>query len=134
MQQYRNLDESIAEAFEEIKMWRAKAEKITPSISDLPKGNSGENKIEIAVEHISQLEGKISRDIDRLAYLRESIEKSIDAVPDITFRLLLKYRYIHGMTWEEIAVKMGYNYRWILRLHGRALTQLAIESHIECVL
>lgn len=61
--------------------------------------------------------------------LCRQIEAAIDALPDGRQRLLLRLRYIDGRTWEQIAVRMALDYRWVLRLHGRALEQLAIESH-----
>lgn len=37
---------------------------------------------------------------------------------------VLYRRYIMGDKWERIAVDMNYNYRWVQRLHGRALQAL----------
>ena len=45
----------------------------------------------------------------------------IAKVSDPSHRVLLELRYLGGNTWEEIALKMGYDVRWIYRLHGRAL-------------
>ena len=48
---------------------------------------------------------------------------------DGRLRDVMRYRYIDGMKWEQIAVVMRLDYRWVLRLHGRALCKLTIESH-----
>ena len=60
--------------------------------------------------------------------LRREIEDVIASVPDGRLRMLLRYRYIDGMTWERIAVNMCMDARWIRRLHGRALSVLTLES------
>ena len=41
-----------------------------------------------------------------------------------TFRALLRYKYIEGLTWEEVCVKMDYSWRQIHRLHSQALQEL----------
>lgn len=133
LQQYRNLDDSVTELFEEIKRLRTIGEKIAPA-SSLSKENAAQKGETAAAVQISRLEEKMNREIERLVALGESIQKSIDQVPDVTLRLLLKYKYIHGMTWEEVSEKMGYTYRWVLRLHKKALRELAIESHISSVI
>ncbi|MCI8514118.1 MAG: hypothetical protein HFI93_05750 [Lachnospiraceae bacterium] len=50
------------------------------------------------------------------------------AISDETERRLLQYRYINGYTWEQIADSMMYSYRWILKLHGRALEHLRVSE------
>lgn len=50
------------------------------------------------------------------------------AMPEETERRLLQYRYINGKTWEQIADTMMYSYRWILKLHDRALEHLKITE------
>ena len=37
---------------------------------------------------------------------------------------VLTYRYIRRMKWENIAVKMNYSWKWIHKLHTRALENL----------
>lgn len=124
LNQYRRLNDDINYKLEECEKWRALAEKITPTISDIPKGQSGGNRTENAIEHIIKLEQEINTQIDRLINVREQIENIIRTVPDYPLQMLLKYRYIAGYTWEEIAVKMNYSYQWVCVLHGRALSQI----------
>lgn len=130
LSKYQNLDSMINRKLEECEKWRDLAEKITPTLSDMPKSQISGNRVESAVEHIVELEQEINRSVDELVKLRKDIESSLKTVKDDTLRKLLEYRYIDGMKWEEVAVKMKFDYRWVLRLHGKALTQLAIESHI----
>ena len=59
--------------------------------------------------------------------LKGEIYRAIRTVEDPTRRLLLEYRYIHGLTWEQVAERMGYDLRWVHRLHGKALGQLHIN-------
>lgn len=71
-----------------------------------------------------ELEGKLKGQVNDAINRRNQIETAIQTVSNADLRLLLKLRYIDGDTWETIAVKMNYNYRWTLYLHGRALQAL----------
>ena len=91
-------------------------------------------RLQLAVDRICELEERLNGKIDAAVKRRKEMEAAIATVEDRTLQLLLRYRYIDGMTWEQIAVKMNYDYRWTLRLHGRALTRLTIESHIKSMI
>ncbi len=54
----------------------------------------------------------------------EEIEKLLGEVRNSNYRLLLELRYLHGLTWEQIAERMRYSRRHIIRLHGSALLQM----------
>lgn len=74
---------------------------------------------------------KIKKKLLKACYLRIKIFKEIrdriEALEDETQKSLLIYRYIKGMGWEEIAVKMGYTYRNAIKIHGKALQNLKID-------
>lgn len=48
------------------------------------------------------------------------IERAIDSLAPRQ-RTLMRLYYIDGLTWEEVAVKMGYVWRHVHRIHGEAL-------------
>lgn len=52
-----------------------------------------------------------------------AVETAITALDPVA-RTLLRYRYIDGMKWEDICVKMNYSWRQTHRLHGEALKKL----------
>ena len=119
---------------EELQRLKSRAEKITSSVSGMPKGGNQGDRLQLAVDRICELEERLNGKIDAAVKRRKEMEAAITTVEDKTLQLLLQYRYIDGMTWEQIAVKMNYDYRWTLRLHGRALTRLTIESHIKSMI
>lgn len=45
----------------------------------------------------------------------------IEAVPDAAGREVLELRYLSGLTWMQIARRMGYEERQVRRIHQRAL-------------
>lgn len=58
--------------------------------------------------------------------IRREISRKIEEMGNETEGTLLRYRYIMGLSFEEIAVKMGYTYRHVTRLHGMALQNFKI--------
>ena len=101
------------------------ATKITPLLSDMPKGGNGSgNKIERAIERLDSLADDLEEQAVRMREAMKQVQSAIQTVPDETLQLLLELRYINGYTWEQIAVEMDYSYQWVCTLHGRALNQL----------
>ena len=57
-----------------------------------------------------------------LAY--QQVRNCIEALEDEREKMLLTYRYIRGLKWEEICVKMDYKWRQVHRIHAMALKNL----------
>lgn len=86
--------------------------------------NSDSNQLEEAVSAIIEIEQDIRTELLELCRLKQNIQSAFDAVGDETLKLLLELRYIDGLTWGQIAVKMNYSYMQIARLHGKALEEI----------
>ena len=54
------------------------------------------------------------------------IDMAIEDMADGTLSLLLRYRYIDGLGWEEITEELCYSKRNIFYLHKKALEALAL--------
>lgn len=115
----------IEQLEEEIKRLGAQAEGMR-SMGGGVAGSSGDNPMQACIDQMLEFQRMLTERLAENMKLRESIENSIAAVEDGKLRLLLRYRYIEGMTFEEIAVKMFYSYMQICRLHGQALEQCSI--------
>lgn len=59
--------------------------------------------------------------IDNLIDLKKRISEELNKLDNEELIKLLYLRYFEFKSWEEIAINMNYSYRWILRLHGKAL-------------
>lgn len=133
---YQRINQRVNCLLLEQQRWRELATRVSPNLSGMPRGGGG-GGTQGAVAKIVDLETEINEEIDKLVDERKRIEAAIRKINDPTLRILLEYRYINGKKWEEIALMMGYDYRWALRLHGRALSAVdehAIESHIDSVI
>jgi DNA-directed RNA polymerase specialized sigma subunit len=136
LKQYRSLSMEIDQITKELQRWQDLATRISPSYSDMPHGG-GSDKVQTAAVEVAELTDKLNQKLHQAIMVQENIKKLLESLDDIKLRQLMYYRYINGMRWEEIAVRMDFNYRWVLRLHRKALNQIseqAIESHIKTVI
>lgn len=130
LRQYGQLKREVLRLIDERQRWVDLATRITPAYSDAPKGGqSGDGKIPAAVEKIVEQERRIDARFRELMALLDEIEGKIAGIEDGRQREILRQRYLGGQKWEEIAKEMHLDYRWVLRLHGRALQK--IEAKIE---
>lgn len=96
------------------------------SFSDMPRAAGGSDKIQTTVEKITEIEEKLDHEIDALVDLRNRIEAAVEKLEDGRLRDVMRYRYIDGMKWEQIAVEMHYSYMQVCRLHGKALLEIML--------
>lgn len=81
---------------------------------------------------IAALEGyaqRLNAKWDELINLRETAKRLIDTLKDGRYREVLTLRYLDGQSWEQVAVTMGYTYRGVTGLHGKALK---VFGEINC--
>ena len=127
LQQYRLAEMEEQRLEHEIERWRSRAERMTAGYSKAPAGGADGRSLENTMEHIDDLTRQLSDQRDRLVTVRRELGLAIDSVPDARLQELLRLRYIEGMTWERIAVKLDKTYQWVCKLHGDALSQIKID-------
>lgn len=76
------------------------------------------------MKKIIEAEQKADEIIDEMIEKQEEIRQVINAVEDSRYRTLLKYKYMNGYTFENIACKLYYSERWVRRLHNEALEEI----------
>lgn len=99
--------------------------KVTPSLSGMPRGNSGGREDSLA--RLADINSDINRSIDRYVQTRKEIAACLDRLEDGRLYELMRLRYLAGETWEQVAEDMGIDTRWATRLHGKALSILEID-------
>lgn len=100
-------------------------DKMFPSVlnNDMPHGSGCSDLSDYIVlldEQIEELK------IERLEKIRiyTGIQEKIRCMDNDNEREVLRLKYLQGMTWEEVAVSMGYSWKQIHRIHGKALASL----------
>ena len=59
---------------------------------------------------------------------RREVVAALDQITDARDHEILRRRYLLGQRFEQIAVEMMLEYRWVRRLHKRAVSILTLES------
>lgn len=125
-QAYR-LDQRINSKIEQLRTLNELALKATATYTGMPHSpNKGSQTMANTVDRIIDLQNEINRDIDELVDLKAEIRTVIDAVSETDLRLILEERYLNWKPWEQIAVSLGYNLRYLHRLHRQALDACVI--------
>ncbi len=125
LKSYRRAIKREQDILDEIQ--RLRLDKMFPSVVNdgMPHGSSHSDLSDYAVildEQIDLLKE------ERLEKVRcyQKIERQISQMENEDEQEVLRLRYILGMKWEEVAVKMDYSWRQIHRIHSAALLNLKI--------
>lgn len=85
-----------------------------------------------AAERCMHAEADLRAAQQQAAEIRQEIEDVIATLPSTTDIAILYQRYIEGKKWEDIAVAMHYDARWVHRRHDRAVDQMQIGHGTPC--
>lgn len=120
LKSYRRAIKREQDILDEIQ--RLRLDKMFPSVVNdgMPHGSSHSDLSDYAAildEQIDLLKE------ERLEKVRcyQKIERQIGQMENEDEQEVLRLRYILGMKWEEVAVKMGYSWKQTHRIHSSAL-------------
>jgi DNA-directed RNA polymerase specialized sigma subunit len=82
-----------------------------------------------STEKIVLLEQKINEEIDLYVDLKQQIRSVISEIEDPNEQMVLRYRYVHNMTWEQIGDKLFSDRTTASRWHERALRHVKLPDH-----
>lgn len=119
------LDQLIENKIRYQEKLRTMAEKTTVDVSrERVSGGSTPNPREDIIVKLADLSHEVNADIDRFIDLQKEIMDTIGQLEDARLRLILEMRYVSGDDWDDIASRIGYNKRYIMRLHEDALKEI----------
>ena len=103
-------------------------DKMCPSLiqDGMPHGSGARDLSEYMAKKES-LEMRLLKAQEKALMELDNITDHIDRLRNENEIDVLFNRYIKGMGWEEIAVKMGYRWQWIHKIHSSALKNLRIN-------
>lgn len=126
LRQYIALEREMKQIDEAITRLRTKLEKpLSPAVSPLPKSQPPLDPTGDMLAKMVDLENLYAEKWDQLIDLQYRIEVAIGQVDDSTERQILRYRYLEGLDWIEICVRMSYSWKQTHRIHNRALIKIA---------
>ena len=124
LSQAKYLDIRINSKIRQVDALNDLAANATSTLSGMPHDpNHGRSTMADCVAKIVDLQTEINADIDELVDLKREILETIKSLHNVEFQTILERRYLCFETWEKIAADMGYDLRWLFRLHGKALEE-----------
>ena len=90
--------------------------------------NSHIGDLSDAIAALEKYAERVNAKWDELIAMREEAKERIWEIADGRYREVLYRRYLQGESWEYIAVGMGYAFRTVTWLHGRALGQFKVPE------
>lgn len=128
---YTNLKQERQQIEEERERILARLGPGAQNLDGMPRnqgaGDALANGVAAAADLLTLYEAK-AVELDRA---QADIEKLIETLKPVE-RMLARFRYIDGHTWEEVCVDMAYSWRHVHRIHSRLLDRL-VAAEIEKV-
>lgn len=119
--------DSIVESIEALRM-----SKMLPSINmdGMPHAHNTSD-LSGYVAKLDELERKIQAKQWQIINIQMQIEISIMEMKSSKERMVLRYRYIQGLKWEEICLKMGYSWQNTHLIHAKALKNFKMPEKLD---
>ena len=114
------------ELAEELEQLHTRACKVTPALTGMPGGPNDGQSLPRAVESIVQVQQELQAQINQCGYIRREVVAALEQVTNARDHEILRRRYILGQRWEEIAVEMHLEYRWVTRRHHRTVESMIL--------
>jgi DNA-directed RNA polymerase specialized sigma subunit len=123
LRQLRRLEVCIEQRQEELNRLRELIGCHAIDYGDRVQTSPSADSIPNEVIRRAELEADISRKIERFLQLKHKIINEIQSLDNAVYVKILYMRYVEYKSLDEIAEKMNYSYRQVLRLHGTALKE-----------
>lgn len=123
----RAVDRRVDEATERAARIRARLEAgRMSSVTGMPRG--GAKDWTETADRLIELEQRVNAQARELVRWKLAAIDAIRQVEEPRLAEVLELYYIDGMTWEQVAQRMGYEVRQIYRLHGVALWKVKVPE------
>jgi hypothetical protein len=123
-QAYR-IDLRINSKLEQVRSLHDLATRVDSVMLGMPRSVSRNiHRLDNIIVKLIDLENEIQSDIDGLLRLKQEIAAAIASVENQTYQTLLELRYLCMKSWEYIASELGYERRYVLKMHDKALRQV----------
>lgn len=123
---YRDALRRERELKEELQEQKTRAAGVTAALTGMPGAASDGQTLPRAVECIVAAQAELQAQINVCGAVRREVVAALDQVADERDHEILRRRYLRGQKFEQIAVEMNLEYRWVRRLHKRLVSNIDI--------
>ena len=128
LRRYRKAARLERMKLDEVEQFRAAAEHVTQVLSGMPGGAGDGQALPRAVERIIDAVQEANAQVMECQQIRKEIMDTMAQTVDMQDYGILYMRYIGGMKWEQIAVKIGMDVSRVYRRHKAAVKALDIPE------
>ena len=126
--QYQHIQHEIEDIDRRMAQVRLKyAAPSAINYSDMPKAHNSNHDLSDYVAKMDELTDYMISKYTRLRGIEIDIYMRVDRMENQQERELLRYRYIDGMTWTQVADAMLTTERNVYFIHGRALQHFPMD-------
>lgn len=126
LRRYRDELRLEEELRQELEDQRSRACKTTAALTGMPGGGGDGQALPRAVESIVAIQQELQAQINICGAIRREVVAALDQVADERDHEILRRRYLRGQKFEQIAVEMNLEYRWVRRLHKKCVDKMDI--------
>ena len=125
LEQYLVLKSEAEQLKDEIMKLKTSLESPRSIVIDgMPRSESTVNRTDEMIGRYLSMQDALFTKWQMVVRAHIRIEGALDKLDDATSRMILRYRYIEGLTWSMIAMVMSYSVQRIYQLHNKALHQI----------
>ena len=128
LRRYRKATKLEKIKLDEVEQCRAAAEHVTQVLSGMPGGAGDGQALPRAVERIMDAMQEANTQVMECQQIRKEVMDTMAQTVDMQDYGILYMRYIGGMKWEQIAVKIGMDVSRVYRRHKAAVKALDIPE------
>lgn len=131
MDQAQYLNKMIDNCINDVRYYSAQMSKITDSVPS-DEDNPTEEATTDCAEEIVAARRNAEEKAAELIKLRSDMSNRIDMLDKLEERLILRYRYLDGLSWKEIEDALEMSDRTVFRIHKKALGHLPLPVSESC--
>ena len=132
LQQAYRLDMRInshIKELEDLKLMAASISSPTLTADKVQTSKNSDAPYVKALDRIWEMEEKITEEIDLYVDLKAQIHSVLKQVTNPDYLMVLRYRYIHNYSWDQIAEELMADRRTVIRWHDISLSWLSIPEN-----
>ena len=118
--QARRLDNIIASDLAELSRLRELAKSVSSPCLEAPFTK--------CVIRLAEAEATLNDEIDRFVLLKEQMRAVIYGLKDPNEQMVIRYRYVHNMTWQQVGDELGIDKSSAKRWHDAALRHVIMPA------
>ena len=77
---------------------------------------------------MEEMQEQLNHEMDQLEELKKQMTEVIQQVKDVKLQIMLVYKYLEGMTYDQISVLMKVDKSTISRWHKKAISQIILPE------